>query len=170
MSEGNKDLATRVQALEDRIAIEEIFHAYFGYGRSKNHAGLTGFFAPDFYLDINGAVCTNEADLLALYKKVGASKPRLTGKFHMQLTNFLIKIDGDKATCSLLWTQQLNDTIKGPPRYIEQGREFDWLIKIDGVWKIKKRVVIADSGSPDCFDDTWTPRLDFSFETEAAPW
>jgi hypothetical protein len=170
MSEASKDLATRVQALEDRIAIEEIFHAYFGYGRSANHAGLTGFFAPDFHLDINGAVCTNADDLLALYKKVGASKPRLTGKFHMQLTNFLIKIDGDKATCQLLWTQQLNDTIKGPPRFIEQGREYDWLVKIDGTWKIKKRVVIADSGCPDCFEDTWKPRLDFSFETEAAPW
>ena len=161
-------LAARLQALEDRIAIEEIFLAYFGYGRSANHVGLTGYFAPDFHLDINGAIATNADELLALYRKVGASKPRLTGKFHMQLTNFIIKVDGGSATCQFIWTQQLNDTIKGPQRNIEQGREFDWLVRLDGVWKIKRRVVIADSGCPDCFDDTWTPRPDFSFETETA--
>ena len=61
-----------------------------------------------------------------------------------------------------LWTQTLNDTIKGPPRFIEQGREFDRLKKVDGEWKITKRVVIADSGLPDMFDPTFEPRLDYS--------
>jgi hypothetical protein len=159
------DLEARLQAMEDRVAIEELFLSYFGYGRSAARGGLTGYFADEFHLDINGATCTSREELAALYKKVGASKPRLTGRFHMQLTNFIIKVDGDTATCQFLWTQQLNDTIKGPPRYIEQGREYDWLVKVDGVWKIRKRVVIADSGMPDCFDDSWTPRDDVSFET-----
>ena len=159
------DLEARLQAMEDRIAIEALFLSYFGYGRVPTHGGLTAYFADKFHLDINGAVCTTREQLAELYKRVSASKPRLTGLFHMQLTNFIIKVDGDTATCQLLWTQQLNDTIKGPPRFIEQGREYDWLVRIDGVWKIRKRVVIADSGLPDCFDDTWTPRKDFSFET-----
>jgi len=159
------DLATRIQALEDRIEIEALFHAYFGYGRSEKHGSFADYFTDDFHLDINGAICTTKDEVTALYQKVFADKPRLTGKFHMQLTNFIITVDGDAATCSLVWTQQLNDTIKGPPRYIEQGREFDWLVRVDGTWKIRKRVVIADSGMPDCFDDTWEPRKDYSFET-----
>jgi hypothetical protein len=167
MSEANKDLAARVQALEDRIEIEELFHAYFGYGRTPSHGSFADFFADEFHLDINGWVCTTRDEVTDLYKKVGADKPRLTGKFHMQLSNFIIKVHGDTATCQLLWTQQLNDTIKGPPRYIEQGREYDWLQRIDGRWKITKRVVIADSGCPDIFDQTWTPRLDFSFDKAA---
>ncbi len=158
------DLAARVQRIEDRIAIEELFHTYFGYGRTADHGTFADYFTDEFYLDINGIICTSKEDVTKLYKDVFANKPRLTGKFHMQLTNFVINIDGDTATCSLVWTQQLNDTIKGPPRYIEQGREFDWLVRTDGKWKIRKRIVIADSGMPDIFDETWTPQVDFSFD------
>lgn len=164
----NTDLAVRVQAIEDRIAIEALFHAYFGYGRTPAHGTFADFFTEEFHLDINGVVCTTRDQVTQLYKDVFADKPNLTGKFHMQLTNFLTRVDGDTATCQFLWTQQLNDTIKGPPRYIEQGREYDWLVRVGDKWKIRKRVVIADSGLPDLFDPNWTPRQDFSFETASA--
>ena len=36
----------------------------------------------------------------------------------------------------------------GPPVFVEQGREYDKLVREDGVWKFSRRVVIADSGLP----------------------
>ena len=78
----------------------------------------------------------------------------------MLLNNLTIQIDGDTATAQMLWTQTLNETIKGPPRLIEQGREFDTLAKRGGRWRIVKRVVVADSGMPNIFDATYRPRAD----------
>ena len=43
----------------------------------------------------------------------------------------------------------------------EQGREYDQLVKRDGKWLIKKRVVIADSGLPKSMLDTWKRKLDY---------
>ena len=153
-----------LQALIDRKTIEEMCIDYFSGGiRNK---GFEHFFADSFELDINGIVVTGFDETRALYQRVVADKPRLTGVFRMILSNFLIEIDGDKATAQFLWTQTLNESIKGPPRFIEQGREFDRLKKINGQWKITKRVVIADSGLPDLFDDTFEPRLDYQLPPE----
>jgi len=159
---GNLDAA--VQALIDRQTLEEMFIDYFSGGlRSK---GVEYFFDKEFELDINGIVTTNFEEVREFYKAVMEDKPNLTGTFRMILSNFLIEVDGDKATAQFLWTQTLNDTIKGPPRFIEQGREYDRLVRRDGQWKITKRVVIADSGLPDLFDDTWEPRLDYQLPVE----
>ena len=153
-----------VQALIDRQAIEEMCIDYFSGGiRSK---GFEHFFDKEFELDINGIVTTGFDDVRDLYRRVMEDKPRLTGTFRMILSNFLIEVDGDKATAQFMWTQTLNDTIKGPPRFIEQGREYDRLVKREGQWKITKRVVIANSGLPDMFDDTWEPRLDYQLPAE----
>ncbi len=153
-----------LQALIDRKTIEEMCIDYFSGGiRSK---GFEYFFDENFELDINGIVVTGFDEVRDLYRRVMEDKPRLTGTFRMILSNFLIEVEGDKATAQFLWTQTLNDTIKGPQRFIEQGREFDRLVKRDGQWKITKRVVIADSGLPDLFDDTWEPRLDYQLPPE----
>ena len=61
-----------------------------------------------------------------------------------------------------MWTQTLNDTLKGPPRLIEQGLEYNLLVKQDGRWKIRKRIVIADSGMPDIMDATYQPLPDYT--------
>ncbi len=153
-----------LQALVDRKVIEEMCIDYFSGGiRNK---GFEHFFAENFELDINGIVVTGFDETRKLYQNVVADKPRLTGVFRMILSNFLIEVDGDKATAQFLWTQTLNESIKGPPRFIEQGREFDRLVKTNGQWKIVKRVVIADSGLPDLFDDTFEPRLDYQLPVE----
>lgn len=149
-----------LQALVDRKTIEEMCIDYFSGGiRNK---GFEHFFAEDFELDINGIVVTGFDDVRKLYQDVVADKPRLTGVFRMILSNFLIEVDGDKATAQFLWTQTLNESIKGPPRFIEQGWEVDALERIDGEWKITKRVVTADSNLPDMMDDTYTPRPDYT--------
>jgi ketosteroid isomerase-like protein len=155
------DQATMLQRVLDRMAIEEVFVRYYSGLGSGDPDGFGGFFAEGAELDVNGVVCRSKEEIATLYRDVAADKPNLTGTFRMLLTNLFIEVNGDTATAQMLWTQTLNDTLKGPPRLIEQGREFDILVKQNGRWKISKRVVIADSGLPDMMDETYLPRADY---------
>ena len=68
---------------------------------------------------------------------------------------------GQTATAKMLWTGVMNGEIGEPPQLAEQGREYDYLVKQDGEWLIKKRVVIADSGLPEVYMETYDPRMDY---------
>lgn len=150
-----------LQMLLDRAAIEEIFVRYYSGLGSGDPDGFGGFFTDDLELDVNGLVARNKEEVARLYRDVAADKPNLTGTFRMILSNLFIELDGDTARARMMWTQTLNDTLKGPPRLIEQGLEYDLLVKQDGRWKIRKRVVIADSGMPDIMDETYRPLPDY---------
>ena len=156
------DLAAKVQYLVDRAAIGELFVRYYSGLGSGDPDAFGGFFTQECELDVNGIICRNTEEIRKLYADVQEDKPNLTGTFRMQLTNLLIEVDGDTAKAQMLWTQQINETIKGPPRFIEQGREYNALVKQNGRWKIKRRVVIADSNLPDMMDATYEPRKDFA--------
>ena len=52
------------------------------------------------------------------------------------------------------------------PALFEQGREYDLLVKQDGQWRIKKRVVIADSGLPERFKAKYEPRMDYDISAK----
>lgn len=155
------DQAAMLQMVLDRMAIEELFVRYYSGLGSGDPEGFGGFFADEAELDVNGMVCRSRAEIAALYRAVAIDKPNLTGTFRMLLTNLFITVTGDSATAQMLWTQTLNDTLKGPPRLIEQGREYDRLVRQNGRWKISKRVVIADSGLPDLMDGTYQARADY---------
>jgi ketosteroid isomerase-like protein len=150
-----------LQMLLDRAAIEEIFVRYYSGLGSGDPDGFGGFFTDDLELDVNGLVARNKEEVARLYRDVAADKPNLTGTFLMILSNLFIELDGDTARARMMWTQTLNDTLKGPPRLIEQGLEYDLLVKQEGRWKIRKRVVIADSGMPDIMDETYRPLPDY---------
>ena len=150
-----------LQMLLDRAAIEEIFVRYYSGLGSGDPDGFGGFFTDDLELDVNGLVARNKEEVARLYRDVAADKPNLTGTFRMILSNLFIELDGDTARARMMWTQTLNDTLKGPPLLIEQGLEYDLLVKQEGRWKIRKRVVIADSGMPDIMDETYRPLPDY---------
>lgn len=156
------DTRAMLQMVLDRMAIEDLFVRYYSGLGSGDPDAFGGFFADDPELDVNGILCRSTEEISKLYADVQQDKPNLTGTFRMQLTNLLIEVKGDSAHAQMLWTQQLNDTIKAPPRFIEQGREFDVLVRQKGRWKIKKRVVIADSNLPDMMDSTYEPRKDYA--------
>lgn len=161
-----KDPGKALQEMVDRAAIEDLFVRYFSGLGGGNPDWFGQFFAEGAELDVNGIVSFGRDEIGNLYRAVAEDKPNLIGTFRMILSNLLIEIDGDKATARAMWTQTINESIKGPPRFIEQGREFDRLVKKNGQWKITKRVVIADSGLPDLFDDTYEPRLDYQLPPE----
>jgi len=156
------DAVALARQVLDRMAIEEVFVRYYSGLGSGDPEGFGGFFTDEAELDVNGLVCRTKAEIAELYRNVAADKPNLTGTFRMILSNLFIELDGDTARAQMLWTQTLNDTLKGPPRLIEQGREYDLLVRQAGRWKIRKRVVIADSGLPDLMDGTYLERKDYS--------
>ncbi len=154
--------AQMLQTLIDRQAIEDLFTRYYLGLDAGDPEGFGKFFFADAELDVNGMVTRSHAEIAELYRDVKQDKAPLHGTFRMLLSNLLIEIDGDTAKAQCLWTQLLNDNLMGPPRLIEQGREYDLLEKVDGKWKIRKRVVIADSGLPHMMLPTYTPRADYS--------
>ena len=153
--------AATLQTLLDRIAIQDLFTRYYGSLDAADPEGFGKYFIEGAELDVNGIVVHGQREIADLYRRVAADKPPRTGKFRMLLTNAHIEVNGSDATASFLWTQLLNDDVKGPPHLVEQGREFDLLVKRNGQWRITKRVVIADSGLPNLFDATYTPREDY---------
>jgi hypothetical protein len=150
-----------LQALLDRLQIQDLFTRYYSDLDGTNPEAFGKYFVEDAELDVNGMVVRGREAIADLYARVRADKPPRTGTFRMILSNALIEVNGTTATARMLWTQLLNDSIKGPPQLVEQGREFDTLVKRNGEWRITKRVVIADSNMPDMFDATYTPREDY---------
>ena len=159
--DGTDLTAAMVQTLLDRLLIQDLFTRYYTDLGGGDAAAFGKYFVAGAELDVNGIVVHGQQEIADLYRRVAADKPPRSGTFRMILSNPLIEVTGTSATAQFLWTQLLNDSIKGPPQLIEQGREFDSLIKRDGEWRITKRVVIADSGLPDLFDETYSPREDY---------
>jgi hypothetical protein len=157
----NTDLiAETLRTLLDRQLIQDLFTRYYSDLGGADAAAFGKYFVEEAELDVNAIVVRGPEQIAELYRRVAADKPRRAGTFRMLLSNPQIEVTGTTATASFLWTQLLNDSLKGPPQLIEQGREFDTLVKRGGEWRIKKRVVIADSGMPDLFDETYRPRAD----------
>jgi hypothetical protein len=157
MPESN-DPTAMMQTLLDRMQIQDLFTRYYTDLDGSDAGAFGKYFVENAELDVNGIVVRGEREIADLYRRVAADKPPRTGTFRMILSNAQIEVTGTTATARLLWTQLLNDSLKGPPQLIEQGREIDTLIKRDGQWRITKRVVTADSGLPDLFDETYRPR------------
>ncbi len=158
--------STLLQTLIDRMLIQDLFTRYYTDLDGGDPEAFGKYFVEGAEFDVNGTVVHGQQEIAELYRRVKADKPPRTGTFRMLLSNPQIEVTGTTAIARFLWTQLLNDSIKGPPQLIEQGREFDRLVKRHGQWRITKRVVIADSGLPDLFDDTYSPREDYELPAD----
>ena len=162
-------LSAEQQALADRIAIEDMVTRYYGnFGKQDAADDFGAFYTEDAVFDVNGIVSTGREAIEAFYTDTGDDEeaPAAQGTFHMMISNPVIDVDGDTATASFFWTGVLNTAIQEPPKLLEQGREYDLLVRQDGAWRIKKRVVIADSGLPDRYMATYQPRLDYNIASD----
>ena len=156
-------------ALADRIAIEDRVTRYYGnFGKQDAAEDFGAFYTEDAVFDVNGIVSTGREAIEAFYVESGIEEdaPAAQGTFHMMISNPVIDVNGDTATAEFLWTGVLNQTIEGRPVLLEQGREYDLLVKQDGEWRIKKRVVIADSGLPERYMASYQPRRDYDITAE----
>ena len=152
---------TTQQTLLDRIQIEDLISSYYynlGGGDAK---AMRTYYTEEAELDVNGLTAKGPEDIEALYGRIREGSTFSGGTFHMLLSNPLITVQGDRATAEFIWTGIMNDSVKAPPRLQEQGREYDVLVKRGGQWRIAKRTIIADSGMPNLYDKTYTPRKDY---------
>ena len=152
------------QELFDRIAIEDMVTRYYGnFGKQDAAEDFGAYYTEDAVFDVNGIVSTGREAIEAFYTDTGDDEeaPAAQGTFHMMISNPVIDVNGDTATAQFMWTGVMNTGIQERPLLFEQGREYDELVKQDGEWRIKKRVVIADSGLPERYKATYTPRLDY---------
>lgn len=155
--------------LADRVAIEDLITRYYQHFGSTDAAEAFGtYYTEDAVFDVNGIVSQGREQIEAFYVDTGndADAPAAQGTFHMMLSNSVIEIDGDTATARFLWTGVMNGPVDAAPLITEQGREYDLLVRQDGQWRIRKRVVIADSGLPERYRATYQPRLDFDISAE----
>ena len=160
-ADNKTDAAT--QAALDRIAIVDLLSRYYGnFGGTASDA-FDRYYTDDATFDVNGHVAHGKKAIEGIYAGLASTgdSPATRGTFHMLMTNPVVDVNGDTATATLLWTGILNTKVDAPPQFVEQGREYDKLVKKDGKWLIQKRVVVADSGLPASFKDTYTPRKDY---------
>jgi uncharacterized protein (TIGR02246 family) len=150
--------------LADRIAIEDMVTRYYeNFGSADASEQFGAYYTEDAVFDVNGIVSTGREEIEALYTSMGeeGDAPATRGTFHMIISNPVIAVNGDTATAKFLWTGVMNSDVGARPELYEQGREYDLLVKQDGKWLIRKRVVIADSGLPERFKATYQPRMDY---------
>jgi len=143
--------------LLDRAQIEDMLVAYYGQlGAGRSDFGT--YYVEDGVLDVNGILAKGKVPIEDLYKRIGAGSPRRPGTFRMLLTNPRIVVNGNTATADVIWTGVNSETVKAAPQFIEQGREHDELVKRNGHWYFKVRVITSDGGLPPMFEKTYKQR------------
>lgn len=154
-----EDKIVTQDTLLDRIQIEDMIVRYYvDMSAGKSH-DLALYYTEDAVLDVNGMILKGREEIEKLYAGMGGGEePAFSGKMHMLLNNAIINVDGDTATAWVIWTGVINEDLKKPPRFLEQGREFDELVKMKGRWYIKKRYITADSGVSEMWEKTYKPR------------
>lgn len=154
---------TTMQTLLDRVQIEDMMSGYYYHLGSGDPTVYGEYYTEDFVFDVNGKIYRGQQGLLDAYHAGDRDRPwpGPRGTFHMLIGNPLIDVQGDTATARFLWTGFISDSVKGPPRLVEQGREYDVLVKRNGKWLIKKRTIISDAGLQDEFNAIYKPRFDY---------
>jgi len=149
---------TSQATLLDRIQIEDLLINYYG-SLGSGGEDMAQFYTEDAVLDVNGLIYTGKKAIQGAYTQTpSASAPAPRGKFHMLMSNPKIVVHGDSAVADVIWTGIISDTVKAPPRLVEQGREHDELVKRGGRWLLQKRVITSDGGLPEFYEKTYRDR------------
>jgi hypothetical protein len=147
-----------VTALIDRVIIENLMVDYYSHiGNSSFNFGQ--YFVKDGVLDVNGIVAKGAEEIKALYVRASggnaAAAPKRDpnapppGMFNMQLTNLKVEVTGNTATADMFWSSVESKTLISPPSVTEYGRDHTELVKQNGRWLIKHRVVTSGGGMPE---------------------
>ena len=146
-----------VTTLIDRAQIEDLLIAYYSH-LGTGGGDFANFYVADGILDVNGLTAKGQQAIEKLYEEVRHGTPRPPGTFRMLLTNPHIVVTGDVATADVIWTGVNSASVKSLPQIVEQGREHDELVKRDGHWYFKRRVITSDGGLPAMFEKTYQKR------------
>jgi len=147
-----------VPALIDRAAIENLMVDYYAH-IGDSAFNFSQYFARDGVLDVNGIVAKGAEAIKALYVQASggaiAAPPKRDpnappqAMYNMQLTNLKVEVTGNTATADMFWSSMESKTLISPPIVTEYGRDHTELVKQNGRWLIKHRVVTSGGGMPE---------------------
>ena len=148
-----------METMLDHMQIQDLLTRYYSdLSQGKAHE-LSEYFTEDAVLQVDDMVAHGQAEIAKLYQRPApdpnATPAQSRGRGHMLLTNPIIDVHGDTATAHLIWTGVMNQGIGKLPYIFEQGREDDELVKQNGKWLIKRRVITADGRLPNRFDKNY---------------
>lgn len=132
------DAPTTQNTLLDRIQIEDFMIQYYWDLSQKDRHDISKYWTEDAHFDINGQILDSRQAIQDVYDG-GGTGPE--GRLIMLLSNPLIHVSGDTATVDAIYTGVLNDNPQEAPTFFEQGHDHVELVKADGHWVIKKRVL-----------------------------
>lgn len=154
-----QDTPVTDRTLLDRIRIEDMMVRYYGNFGKAGGEKLARQYTEDGVLDVNNMVFTGRDAIEKVYNTAGENTGEaFAGTVHTLVTNMIIDVDGDAATCWLVYTKVLNENIEKPPQFLEQGRDYTQLVKRDGRWLIKHRWVTSDGGTPEYWRQKYVKR------------
>jgi hypothetical protein len=147
-----------VTALIDRAAIENLMVDYYAH-IGDSAFNFSQYFAKDGVLDVNGIIAKGEAEIKALYVLASggaiAAPPKRDpdapppAMYNMQLTNLKVEVTGNTAKADMFWSSMEAKTLISPPIVTEYGRDHTELVKQNGRWLIKQRIVTSGGGMPE---------------------
>ena len=142
LSDSSTD-SSRLQRLEDRAAIEELLVEYGHDLDHRDFAGYAGLFAAQGTWSGSIGTFTGPTAIQAAMEK-SFKRPTAGGTpartFHL-MTNFSIRVDGDRATASSKWTFfRMNNSTPAPTL---AGMYDDSFVREGGRWKFLRRVASA---------------------------
>ncbi len=152
--------------LMERIAIEDLFIDYYAQFRPDSKHDFKSFFTDDGRLEVNGLVYNGLEEIKAIYGQLNTGgnegkEPKAEGAIpegvsEMMLTNMKVDVQGDKAVATFLWHSIKADLLTTEGKITEYGRERTELVKQDGRWLIKNRVVLTEGGMPEALLENYS--------------
>jgi len=131
--------------LVDRAMIEDMLVQY--YARlGSDESDFSRWYTADGVIDVNGLTGQGKAGIGNVYKQLAAMGGMQGGTFRMLLSNVLVSVNGATATADCIWTGLLSKQVTAKPEVVEQGREHDELVKQNGRWLFRNRVITSDGG------------------------
>lgn len=139
---------TTMATLLDRIQIEEMVTDYYSQlGRPKTKNFVEAY-TEDAELVLGTRTAKGKAAIEAIYASMANANPgKPRPPMNMLLTNPRISVTGDTAHGEFIYTGIVIEAADKAPVLHEQGREIDEFVKVNGVWKIRKRTIVNDANA-----------------------
>lgn len=136
----------RLQELEDRERIRQIFVDYARYLDAGDHDGYASLFADDGVLVAQLGEAKGPAAIKSILdENLGQHvREHLPAAIHV-MANHDIELTGDTAQSVVVWYYLTSDP-DACPTVLQCGRYHDDLVRVDGRWKIKRHAITRVMG------------------------
>jgi len=125
----------------DRLEITELLNRHQIYIDLADAQGYAGVYAPDGAYESPFASATGRTDIIEMFRRVGASG-FTTHKRHFA-GPIMIEVEPERATALSYWW--VADYAGEHPTVFATGTYKDELKRVDGAWKIARRIQSMDS-------------------------